>query len=89
MMSSMAEFTTIDIDKAPRPAQSRNPRLAERMIEFDSYIMQVKGKNVGRLTPSAGESPRGVALRVSRAAKRNGRSVQVWVADDIVYFKPD
>ena len=89
MMVSMAEFTTIDIDKAPRPPQLRNTRLAERMMEFDSYVAQVKGKNVGRLTPSEGESARGIALRVSRAAKRNGRSVQVWTVDDIVYFRTD
>ena len=88
-MASMAEFTTVEIDRAPRPAQSRNPRLAERMMEFDSYVLQVKGNNVGRLTPSSGESARGLALRVSRAAKRNGRSLQVWTIDDIVYFKPD
>ncbi len=85
----MAEFTTIDIERAPRPPQARNPRLAERMMEFDSYVRQVSGKNVGRLIPSSGESARGLALRVSRAAKRNGRSVQVWTVDDIVYFKPE
>ena len=37
------------------------------------YVEQVKSGQVGKLSPSRGESPRGIALRVSRAGKRVGK----------------
>jgi hypothetical protein len=56
------------------------------MREYEKYIEQVRSNQVGKLTPSRGESPRGVALRVSRAGKRAGKSVNTWVVDGVVYF---
>jgi hypothetical protein len=61
-------------------------RLAARMREYEKYVESVKSGQVGKLAPSRGESARGVALRVSRAGKRAGKSVNTWVVDGTVYF---
>ena len=81
----MAEFTVVKEAEAPRPARQTG-RLAARMREYEKYIESVKSGQVGRLTPSRGESPRGIALRVSRAGKRVGKTVNTWVVDNTVYF---
>lgn len=81
----MAEFTVVKEADAPRPARQTG-RLAARMREYEKYIESVKSGQVGKLAPSRGESARGVALRVSRAGKRVGKSVNTWVVDGTVYF---
>lgn len=81
----MAEFSVIKESEAPRPV--RQPRsLAVRMRQYEQYLAEVAPGKVGRLTPSGGESLRALTLRISRAAKRTGRSIQTWIADDAVYF---
>ena len=81
----MAEFSLVKEADAPRPARQTG-RLAARMREYEKYVDSVTSGKVGKLTPSKGESPRGVALRVSRAGKRSGKSVNTWVVDGMVYF---
>ena len=81
----MAEFSLVKESDAPRPARQTG-RLAARMREYEKYVDSVTSGKVGKLTPSKGESPRGVALRVSRAGKRSGKSVNTWVVDGMVYF---
>ena len=81
----MAEFAVVKESEAPRPARQTG-RLAARMREYEKYIESVKSGQVGKLSPSRGESPRGIALRVSRAGKRVGKSVNTWVVDGVVYF---
>jgi hypothetical protein len=81
----MAEFAVVKESDAPRPVRQTG-RLAARMREYEKYIEQVGNGKAGKLTPSKGESARGIALRVSRAAKRINRSANTWVADGSVYF---
>ena len=81
----MAEFSLVKESDAPRPARQTG-RLAARMREYEKYVDSVTNGKVGKLTPSKGESPRGVALRVSRAGKRSGKSINTWVVDGLVYF---
>ncbi len=81
----MAEFTIIKESDAPRPARQTG-RLAARMREYEKYIEAVPAGKVGRLTPSRGETARGIALRISRAAKRMGKASNTWVVDGTVYF---
>lgn len=81
----MAEFTVIKDSEAPRPARQTG-RLAARMREYEKYIEAVPSGKVGRLSPSRGETARGIALRISRAAKRMGKSSNTWVVDGTVYF---
>ena len=82
----MATFTVIDAAQAPRPLK-QSGRLVKRMAEYEGYLNSMKPGKVGKLSPASGETPRGVANRVSRAGKRLGRSVNVWAADGVVYFK--
>lgn len=82
----MAEFTVIKESEAPRPSR-QSGRLASRMREYEKYVEGVQPGKVGKLTPSGGETPRGIALRVSRAGKRMNKSIETWVHDEAVYFK--
>jgi hypothetical protein len=81
----MAQFSVLKEADAPRPTRQTG-RLAARMREYERYVEQVGSGKVGRLSPTREESARGVALRVSRAGKRVGRSVNTWVVDNQVYF---
>lgn len=81
----MAEFSVIKESEAPRPNR-QSGRLASRMREYEKYVDGVPAGKVGKLSPSRGETPRGVALRISRAGKRMGKSINTWVVDDVVYF---
>lgn len=82
----MVEFTVLKKGQAPRPARQTG-RLGARMREYETYVTSLKGDEEGKLMPSTGETPRGVALRISRAAKRIGKSVDTWVVDGVVYFR--
>jgi hypothetical protein len=82
----VAEFSVVPEREAPKPTRQTG-RLAARMREYEQYVTSVKSGQVGKLTPVRGESPRGLALRVSRAGKRIGRSIDTWVVDGNVYFK--
>lgn len=82
----MADFTVIKEADAPRPARQTG-RLATRMREYEKFVDAVGTGKVGKLMPSRGETARGVALRISRAAKRTGKATDTWVVDGTVYFK--
>jgi hypothetical protein len=81
----VAEFSVLKESEAPRRSKTAG-RLSARMREYEGFVAGVKKGQVGRLAPASGESPRGVALRVSRAGKRIGRDVNAWVVDGTVYF---
>ena len=83
----MATFSVISAASAPKPPTKGRGRLAARMREFDSHVAAVKSGQVGKLSPSAGETARGIALRVARAAKRQGKTAQTWTAEGVVYFQ--
>ena len=82
----MATFTTLKADKAPQPTKQTG-RLVARMREYEEYVTSVKRGEVGKLTPGPKESARGLALRISRAAKRLGKEADTWVADGTLYFR--
>ncbi len=82
----MADFTVIKEADAPRPARQTG-RLATRMREYEKFVEAVGAGKVGKLAPSRGETARGVALRISRAAKRMNKATDTWVVDGTVYFK--
>lgn len=84
----MARFRLVDKEKAPRPAK-QSGRLAARMREFDAYVEQLATSKdkVGELMPDAGETARGLSLRISRAARRLNKNATTWVGKDgSVYF---
>ena len=81
----MAKFTKINADQAPQPTKQTS--LSGRMREYEGYVKDVKRGDVGKLTPGGNESARGLALRVSRAAKRLGKSADTWIVDGALYFR--
>lgn len=82
----MAKFTKIARKDAPQPAR-QSGRLNSRMRLYEDYVRGLKAGEVGKLVPDANESARGVALRVSRAAKRTDQAIATWVVDGVVYFE--
>ncbi len=82
----MAEFTVVKEADAPRPTRQTG-RLMARMREYEKFVDAVGTGKVGKLVPATGETARGIALRISRAAKRSGRASETWVVDGTVYFK--
>jgi hypothetical protein len=84
----MAKFSKIARKDAPEPAR-QSGRLNVRMRQYEEYVRSLKSGEVGKLVPDSGETTRGIALRVSRAAKRGSMSVKTWVVDSIVYFEHD
>ena len=83
---AMADFTVIKESEAPRPARQTG-RLAARMREYEKFVEAVGSGKGGKLVPNRGETGRGIALRISRAAKRQGKAAETWVVDGTVYFK--
>lgn len=81
----MAEFSVIKEADAPKRAQASG-RLKSRMAEYEGYVTSVRRGQVGRIAPGPAESARGIALRVSRAARRAGRTAETWTSDGVVYF---
>ncbi len=81
----MAKFATIKASAAPGPMRQTG-RLTARMRQYEDYVNSVKSDEAGKLTPEEGESARGLALRISRAAKRVGKTADTWVRDGSVYF---
>lgn len=85
----MAIFTKIKESEAPKRLSYASARLAGRMREYEGYIADVAASNgtAGQIRPDAGETARGLALRVNRAAKRTGKEVETWVSNGTVYFR--
>ena len=82
----MAQFTKMKESAVPRPPRETG-RLAVRMRQYEDYVSSLKAGEAGKLLPDSGETSRGIALRVSRAAKRLGKSADTWVVEGAVYFR--
>ena len=81
----MVKFAKVAASAAPGPIR-KTGSLTARMRQYEEYVNAVMPDEAGKLTPEKGESPRGVALRVSRAAKRVNKAADTWVRDGSVYF---
>ena len=84
----MAQFAVIDRAKAPAQPVRPNGTSQNRMRQYETYVLGIKKGQAGRLVPTEPETSRGIAHRVTRAAKRAGASIETWVADGAVYFAP-
>src|SRR4051794_27480291 len=82
----VAKFNKIPEAKAP-PAVRSGRRLVLRMQEYDAFLLSLKDGEVGEVTPEAGETPHGIAIRFGRAGKRTGRELMTWLADGKVYVQ--
>lgn len=81
----MVKFSTIKSSAAPGPTKQTG-RLSARMRQYEDYVNSVKSDEAGKLTPEEGETVRGLALRITRAARRIGKTADTWVRDGSVYF---
>ncbi len=81
----MATFGTMKVTEAPAPLQQVG-QLSVRMRQYEEYVNAVKAGEAGHLTPEEGETTRAISLRISRAAKRLGKTANTWVRDGVVYF---
>ena len=82
----MATFDVIPEKSAPRPRSAPSP-FASRMNEYEGYVRGLRKGTIGQLRPGPSETPRGVSMRVSRAARRVGTTIETWTADGAVYFR--
>ena len=82
----MAKFSKIKESDAPRP-QRQTGRLAARMRIYEDYVKGIRAGEVGKLVPESGETVRGLALRIGRAARRVNKVADTWVVDGAVYFR--
>ena len=82
----MARFSKIARKEAPDPIRQTG-RLKSRMREYDDYVASLKRGEAGKLDLEGAETGRGVALRISRAAKRVNVPIKTWVIDRTVYFE--
>ncbi len=83
----MATLTVIDESNAPKKPSPGAAASALRQAQYDSYVKAVKKGQVGKLVPQGAETARGLAVRVSRAAKRTDKSAETWTVDGVVYFR--
>ena len=82
----MAKFSKIPEAQAPRPIH-QSGRLALRMREYEDYVASIKSGEVGKLVAEAGETARGIALRIGRASRRVNKIADTWMVDGVVYFR--
>ncbi len=82
----MAEFSMIDEGKAPAKPAPKSQALVARMREYEDYVRAVKKGQAGKLTPSSGETARGLMRRASAAGRRIGKDVTTWQDGGLVYF---
>jgi hypothetical protein len=81
----MAEFTVVKEADAPKAPASRT-KLTARMEAYDVHVLSIRKGQVGKVVPGEGETLRGESLRVSRAAKRVGKTANTWAVDGALYF---
>ncbi len=69
------------------PAPNRSPRVVrEQQQAYEGFIRQLDG-NVGELELAPSENIRGVKVSLRRAGTRLGSALEIWDANDRVYFK--
>lgn len=84
----MAKLNLIDIEEAPQPDKlTSKVREARRM--YENYIVEVTqtGK-VGVLEMEEGERIGSIRMALSHASRRTGTPIQMWAADNHLYFAP-
>ena len=82
---SMPTMTVRKASDVPAPQRgTKATREAQR--QYEEFIQAISS-DVGELEMDTGENPRGVKVRLRRAATRLGREIETWDADGRVYFR--
>ena len=80
----MPTMTVRSAAQVPQPSRvSRAVR--EQQELYEGFIKQI-GDDVGELNPGAGEQIRALKVRLRRASTRLGVQIEIWDANDKVYF---
>lgn len=75
-------------DEVPPPSRvSRAVQEQQRL--YETFIREVASSSVGELELSPDENVRSVKVRLRRAASRLGSPLEIWDANNRVYFRPE
>ena len=88
----MAKFVKIKRSAAPNTNRSGPKLLQARMREYDGYVNQIAQLDEDeavKLVPEKDETPRSLLLRLARAARRNGVSIQATEEEGVVFAHGD
>ena len=77
----MVKYSLIDRNKAPEP----KTKAVGTTGQFDELVASLVPGKAARVEPQGKETPRGIKVSISRAAKRAGRRVRSWDVDGKVY----
>ena len=72
-------------NQVPPPSRS-SKAVREEQRRYEEFINAIGG-DVGELELSEEERPRAVKVRLRRAGTRLGKDLEIWDANDRVYFK--
>ncbi len=81
----MVQFAKDRTVNYPGPLK-QTARPSVRMRQYEDFVNAVGPDEAGRLVPEEGETTRNLAMRVSRAASRVGKTANTWTRDGVVYF---
>ena len=81
----MPSLNVRSASEVPPPRRSAKA-VQEAQLQYEGFIQSIEG-DVGELQLDADENPRGVKVRLRRAATRLGKDIEVWDADGHVYFR--
>jgi hypothetical protein len=71
--------------EAPPPSRVTKA-VRERQLQYENFVKGI-GDNVGELEMAEGDKVRSVKVSLRRAATRTGIAIDMWDANDRVYFK--
>ena len=81
----MVQFAKNRAVNYPGPLKQTG-RPSVRMRQYEDFVNAVGPDEAGKLTPEGDETTRNLAMRVSRAARRVGKTANTWTRDGVVYF---
>ena len=84
----MPKFEVVTLREAMM-SSTTNERRSQIAQEYASYIGRLRPDEVGRLTPSDGETVATVRRRLGSAVRASGRSIQMRRVDTDIYFWED
>lgn len=81
----MPTFAVRSRSEVPQP--SKSPKAVQEMQrQYEGFIREI-GDNVGELELQPGEQARSVKVRLRRAGTRLGADLDIWDANERVYFR--
>ena len=81
----MPNLSVRSASEVPQPRRATKA-IQEAQLQYEGFIDSIDG-DVGDLELDSDENPRGVKVRLRRAATRLGRDIDIWDANGHVYFR--